>query len=381
MNSNVRIFPFAPCANNPNLMPGASQFVAVVGDDSMCPIAGRDRCNDGNTLQSWMVAVDDTDPNHVYAAYALPSGANNTAILVQDFTKSSPTGALASAGGPVRIDPGTTTQRFMPWVCSTGGAAFVSWYDRGAAIGAPRNDLSDYLLGSVLGRGGSLSAGPIVNLSGNPDPQCKSGFPCGSRGDANAMACMVAPTSGGGCPKYGDYNGNACAAGRVYTAWASATPPATAPTDLPPVTEITIFFASTQAPAGTVSPTTLTVNKILMHPDHNHLRLFNLKIDGVTVRANINAGSTGPRTVRAGNHTVSETGGTGTILNTLQFHTVISGDRATDGTVNLAPHQSKICTITNYDHLGGCPSNRRCCDPGTGTDGCRLCVGPQQSCP
>jgi hypothetical protein len=35
------------------------------------------------------------------------------------------------------------------------------------------------------------------------------------------------------------------------------------------------------------------VNKILKHPDHNHLRLFNLQIDGVTVRENINAGSSG----------------------------------------------------------------------------------------
>jgi hypothetical protein len=197
-----------------------------------------------------MVAVDDTDPNHVYAAYALPSGANNTAILVKDYTKASPTRAPASTGGPVRIDAGATTQRFMPWICSTGGAAFVSWYDRSATIGTTRNDLTDYVLGSVLGRGSSLAGGLIVNLSGNPDPQCNSGFPCGSRGNANAMACMVAPKPGSGCPKYGDYNGNACAAGRVYTAWASAT----APPGLPPVTKITEFFAVTQTLAVLPGP-------------------------------------------------------------------------------------------------------------------------------
>jgi hypothetical protein len=247
MNGNVRIFPFSACANTPSLMPVASSFVAVVNDDSMCPIAGLDRCGDGNTLQSWMVAVDDSDPNHIYAAYALPSAANDTRILVHDFTKTSPTGALTATGGPVRIDAGTTVKRFMPWVCSTGGVAFVSWYDRGATIGTMRNDLTDYVLGVALGRGSNLSAGPIVNLSGNADPQCKSGFPCGSRdfppANANSTACMVAPVAGGGCPKYGDYNGNACAAGQIYTAWASAT----APPGLPWVNQITKFFTSTDA--------------------------------------------------------------------------------------------------------------------------------------
>jgi len=29
---------------------------------------------------------------------------------------------------------------------------------------------------------------------------------------------------GGGTPKYGDYNGNACAQGHLYAVWASATP-------------------------------------------------------------------------------------------------------------------------------------------------------------
>jgi hypothetical protein len=251
MNGNVRIFPFTACASTPSLMPAPSWFVAVVNDDSMCPIAGLDRCGDGNTLQSWMVAVDDSDPNHIYAAYALPAAANTMAILVQDFMKTSPRGALAATGGPVRIDAGTAVQRFMPWVCSTGGAAFVSWYDRGATIGTMRKDLTDYVLGVALGRGSNLSAGPIINLSVNPDQQCNSGFPCGSRGNANAMACMVAPTPGGGCPKYGDYNGNACAAGRIYAAWASAT----APPGLPRVNQITNFSTSTDAVALLPGPT------------------------------------------------------------------------------------------------------------------------------
>jgi hypothetical protein len=123
----------------------------------------------------------------------------------------------------------------------------------------------------------------------------------------------------------------------------------------------------------------LTVRKILVHPDHNHLRLFNLQIDGVTVRANVNSGSSGPHPVTPGRHTVGETGGTGTSLGA--FHTVIGGDCAADGTVTLAPGQSKTCTITNYDRLGGCTGRGRCCEPGEGTQGCQLCVTPPRECP
>jgi hypothetical protein len=41
----------------------------------------------------------------------------------------------------------------------------------------------------------------------------------------------------------------------------------------------------------------LTVLKILRHPDENHHRLFNLQIDGVTVKSNVNSGGTDPQHV------------------------------------------------------------------------------------
>jgi hypothetical protein len=126
----------------------------------------------------------------------------------------------------------------------------------------------------------------------------------------------------------------------------------------------------------------LTVLKVLVHPDHNHLRLFNLKIDGVVVRADVNSGSTGRQLVSAGNHTVSETGGgppPGTPLSA--FTRVIGGDCAADGTVNLALGDQKTCTITNYDKMGGCPTGSRCCEPGEGTQVCQRCVVQQQACP
>jgi Regulator of chromosome condensation (RCC1) repeat len=129
------------------------------------------------------------------------------------------------------------------------------------------------------------------------------------------------------------------------------------------------------------SPTRLTVNKILVHPDENRLRLFNLQIDGVTVKANVNGGSTGPQIVATGNHTVGETGGTRT--NLFDFYTEIGGDCAADGTVNLVMGDPKFCTITNYDNSGGCQSGSICCTPGNGTQGCLPgnCSRPGQGCP
>ena len=118
----------------------------------------------------------------------------------------------------------------------------------------------------------------------------------------------------------------------------------------------------------------LTVFKILRHPDENHHRLFNLQIDGVTVKANVNSGGTDPQILSPGNHTVSETGGTQTPLSA--FGTVIGGDCAPNGTINLVVGDHKTCTITNFDHLGGCrssgvpPKRSICCEPGDGTEDC-----------
>lgn len=122
----------------------------------------------------------------------------------------------------------------------------------------------------------------------------------------------------------------------------------------------------------------LTVRKILVHPYSQSFRRFNLQIDGVTVLANTNAGSTGPRTVTPGVHTVGETGGTGTSLGA--FHTVIGADCAANGSVTLAPGDNKTCTITNFDNFGGCPAQSpRCCEPGTGEQGCRGVSEPLSS--
>ncbi|HZE88531.1 MAG TPA: choice-of-anchor D domain-containing protein [Verrucomicrobiae bacterium] len=251
---------------------GSAATVASV-TDVFCPVPGLDRCNSGNLLSSHVAAVDDTDPNHVFVAYATNTLANNTPgnedIIVQDSLDG---GASFPAARAVRVNTSLNARRFMPWVCAVGGTAHVSWYDRRATTSvATSNDLSDYFRASAfLDGAGNLVAGPElqVNPPGSADAQCAAGqatgslasWNCSTRATTDSESCSQQPQLAGlccvtstcgagdsqqqcdfssttcptgescqvpsppsGCPKYGDYSGNACAAGRVLNAWATAT--------------------------------------------------------------------------------------------------------------------------------------------------------------
>ena len=365
-NNTIRLRRFSPC--DAGLVPQASVQVTTFNNVA-CPMPGLDRCNNGNVLSSPTVSVDPIDPNHVYVAWATSTGNGNEDIIVAD----SRDGGVTFSPG-VRVNAAIAARRFMPWVCSVAGTAFVSWYDRRTATAA-NNDLTNYFVGRAITVGNVLQPGAEINLSVNADRQCATGFPCGARANNDFSSCLQSGTATrlGGCPKYGDYNGNACVANRVYTAWASAT----SPPGLPAAGAITLFSSAFSSQAQTLQ--TLTVRMTIVHPDSQHLRLFNLQIDGVTVVPNSNGGSTGPRDMSVGVHRVGETGGTSTPLSA--FHVVIGGDCAPDGTVNIGAGENKICTIRNFDSFGGCATGRRCCEPGNGEQGCRLCVTANQQCP
>lgn len=190
--------------------------------DVTCPMPGLDRCNDGNTLSSQTVSPASYDPSIVYAAVAQHTADDNEDIWM-----------LTSQNGgsdwstPTVMNEQVAARRYMPWVCSSEGSVFVSWYDRREATTA-NNDLTDYYAAVVPGSGSSIQYQEL-NLSPKPDPQCASGWPCGARSPNDYNSCSVQPQNGfqgGGCPKYGDYNGNACINGNGYFAWASATLPA-----------------------------------------------------------------------------------------------------------------------------------------------------------
>lgn len=213
-------------------------------NDVACPVPGLDRCNDGNVLSSYMVAVDRANASHIFAAYATNTATNNENIVARDSTDGGTTWPRT-----VTVNSSVAAHRFMPWVCTLGGTAYVTWYDRRAATAA-NNDLTNFYLGLVSVKSGTLQAGTELNLSTNPDPQCGARWPCGARSTADYQSCSVQPQNGspgGGCPKYGDYNGNACASNWIYAAWASAT----APPGLPAANSINAYASLV---AGTTPP-------------------------------------------------------------------------------------------------------------------------------
>jgi hypothetical protein len=239
-----------------------------------CPVAGLDRCNNGNILSSPTIAVDDTDPSRIYVAFSRNSSDDNEDIVVM----ASPD--RGESWLEVTISNASVGRRFMPWVCSLNGRAYVMWYDRRAATPA-NNDLTDYYLGSASIEAGTLRAGAEINLSGNPDQQCGApdlrdppNWPTAPRSKHDSGACSRQPQRAGIClntgarcdlncgptdscpdhcasddvcdtgkghPNYGDYNGNACSAGSIFAAWASATPSTGLSTPPPPISRIRIY--------------------------------------------------------------------------------------------------------------------------------------------
>ncbi len=89
---------------------------------------------------------------------------------------------------------------------------------------------------------------------------------------------------------------------------------------------------------------TLTVNKVIV--PSSDTGKFNLLIDGTVKATDVgNGGTTGAVSVLAGAHTVSETAGTGTNLDS--YVTTIAGDCDAAGNVSVSPGDGKTCTITN----------------------------------
>jgi len=288
--NNVELWSFSSCQSG--LALGLNHQTIATGINQVtCPVSGLDRCNNGNVLTSPTVAVDDTNANHLYAAYAVstnppPSNTSfpgNENILVQESTTGGSTWSSS-----VQVNQGTSGtggRRFQPWGCATGGTFYVSWLDRRNSTSSS-NDLTDYFSSSAFDSGGVLTGGTDFMIDTNADPECASGWGCQSRsiydsescstqpqfggkcGTANPLAatdsgtpcnfaspvCVVPGEScqlGGGCPKYADYTGNACLLGRLYNAWPSAT-------DQPGATtaggNITSFFVETVVgPTGTMT--------------------------------------------------------------------------------------------------------------------------------
>lgn len=347
--NNIQLWRLSSCATG---LVASMPVVVVTGNPQVpCPVPGLNRCNDGNNLSSPTVAVDDENANHIFVSYAVNTGPNNENVLLQDsldgganwgscrsacgsplpgdsLSPCTPGGPACPVGGEVccpnavQVSSGILGRRFMPWVCSVGGEAYVTWFDRRNATAAD-NSLTDFFAGNAERDGFALNAGdeiqytpvsdshcgpPSTNWPGSAPRnsndsesctqqpqfagQCRTGTcmaTCGTPtvGDSlnacnpggpacpGAENCCVTTTgprcdfsdsgttacnmttigqvggqcsaaefcacAGGSPPKHGDYNGNACMAGRLYSTWVSATSP---PAISPPSTSIDIFFST-----------------------------------------------------------------------------------------------------------------------------------------
>ena len=181
-----------------------------------------------------------------------------------------------------------------------------------------------------------------------------------------------------GLPNWGDYNGNACSAGGIFTAWASATAPSgLAP--LPPASGIRTF-------ADVTKPSTLLYISITVNdnwPGVPAVGRFNVLLDGMAVATSVGTFGSGPLITSPGTHSVRVTAGAGT--NLADYSRQIGGDCAPAGDVVVQAGRVQTCSVllTNFDylHTSGCEPHQKCCEPGTGMQSCQLCIGQVQSCP
>lgn len=270
-----RLYKYTSCVNGLTPVAGFPTNVQT-GDFYECPFAGHDRCDQNPTSQT--VIVDDFDANHVYYALVDDVDADNTNGYSNIRVHESVDGGASFPQFVIANEPGNA-RRVMPWVCSTGSDAVVTWYEQ---TGPLASDVTSFK-GSRVGDdgGGTLVTKEAFTISEVPDTWCDIGWQCGTRWGNTATqtknaseACPTQPqlagicrsndgnnnndsgnlcdfsdddgvtftnclpaasspsglneicVTRGGCPKYGDYNGNACTAGKLFAAWASANAPA-----------------------------------------------------------------------------------------------------------------------------------------------------------
>lgn len=263
---NYRLWKYSSCSSGLVLQAGFPVNVAA-RTPYQCPFAGHDRCDQNPSSQT--VAVDDTNPNHIYYAYAQDDAeAVNSYSTV--FVRDSLNGGLNwPAGRVVVANSGASARRIMPWMCTANGDAVLTWYEQTAPV---PSDLTNHI-GAQVGLDGAsnLVSKDLFTISEVPDNWCDSGWPCGTRVAPGASeSCPIQPQlagfcgdgdnttpdsnircdfsdeaavpgtycpqpgpsgnnetclGGGGCPKYGDYNGNACTGFTLHAAWPSASSP------------------------------------------------------------------------------------------------------------------------------------------------------------
>ena len=177
--ANYRLWKYSSCANGLNLQAGFPLNVAARTQYD-CPFAGHDRCDQNPSSQT--VAVDDTDPDHIYYAYAEDNaeGPNRySTIFVRD---SSDGGETWNAGDVVQANDADNARRIMPWLCTTQGDAVVTWYEQASTAAAATSDSTHHVGAQVgLDNANNLASKAEFTISEVSDPWCNSGWPGGTR--------------------------------------------------------------------------------------------------------------------------------------------------------------------------------------------------------
>jgi hypothetical protein len=270
---DIKVQKFTSCSNG---LQAVGKPVPVASAYDVGTLVGLDRPALGN----FSIAAD-LSPSLEQRAFVTYVGRNNNGSDVHVIESKD---GAAHWMGDVTVNSSSFNDRYFPWICATEGTAYVTWYDRRNATSDNTPDLTSYHRASVSDSAGKLQAGTDFPVSGVDDPQCASGFSaaveyvaeektCGQDlpGDAThpvfagtccPMGTQANGTGGGFCctstsctkassrcdfrfsstcaanetcmvsaaesgvPKFGDYNGNACARGVLYMAWTSATAPA-----------------------------------------------------------------------------------------------------------------------------------------------------------
>jgi hypothetical protein len=260
----IKLNKYGACDRGLQLQPGFPTTVASF-QSPVCPVPGLDRCNDGNLLSSATVAVDETDPNHVYAAWATSTSARkNEDIMAADSTD----GGLTFRS-PVSVNTAVRARRLMPWLVADGTAAYVNWYDRRFATGPAGNDATHYFGATLTTLQVGLVASAETDISKVNDPQCGNLWPRAPRSELDSRTCSAQPQYAGFCygtqkrcdykapqcggrecviddgePKFGDYSGFAAKGGKRYSVWSSSTPPPGLPGPSQPQLRIYILVES-----------------------------------------------------------------------------------------------------------------------------------------
>jgi hypothetical protein len=257
--STLEVQKWSSCASGFTPAPGSPGTLASINDVANMP--GLDRSPDGE----YSLAFDSSDSSGktVFGVYSNEATPGNDDIHGAESVDGGQTWSRDSI-----VSTSSNGHRYFPWLCSSAGKYFVTWYDRRHSTSA-KPDLTAYYRSSIFDNGTTTSVGigTEKNVSGVDDPECASGFvsgvsspveeagcknlpsglvpggacqskcapgragPCGSGAACDFRAATPCTTSGETCtttrgqPKFGDYNGAACSQGILYMAWASSTAP------------------------------------------------------------------------------------------------------------------------------------------------------------